>query len=224
MTADDAPRPIRVVLADDHTIVREGIRGIIEGQPGMLVVGEAADGEQAIAVTTTLAPDVLVVDMSMPGLNGAQVTRRIRRALPGVRVVALTVHDDRAYLSQLLKSGVSGYVLKRAATPELIQAIRTVAGGGVYLDPRVAGHVVNGFVGDAIEPSRGTPEVLSERETQVLRQIARGFSNKEVAAQLAISVKTVETYKTRIMEKLGLRGRADIVKYALRCGWLEDGA
>lgn len=215
---------IRIVLADDHNVVREGIRGIIEGQPGMVVVGEAEDGAQAVEVATTLEPDVLVVDMSMPELNGAQVARRVRRALPAVRVLALTVHDDRAYLAQLLKAGVSGYVLKRAAAQELLQAIRTVAEGGVYLDPRVAGQVVNGFVGDALEPLRDVPEVLSERETEVLRQIARGFSNKEVAAQLSISVKTVETYKTRIMEKIGLRGRADIVRYALRRGWLEDGA
>lgn len=215
---------IRVVLADDHTMVREGIRGLIEGQPGMVVVGEAADGDEAVRIATSLVPDVLVVDMSMPELNGAQVARAVRRTLPGVHVIALTVHDDRAYLLQLLKAGVAGYVLKRAPAQELIQAIRVVADGGVHLDPRVAGHVVDGFVGDALEPARDAPEVLSERETEVLRQIARGFSNKEVAAHLSISVKTVETYKTRIMEKIGLRGRADIVRYALRHGWLEDGA
>jgi DNA-binding NarL/FixJ family response regulator len=186
------------------------------------VVGEAGDGAEAVRTVSRLSPDILVVDMSMPVENGAQVTRRVRQASPDVRVIALTVHDDRAYLAQLLKAGVAGYVLKHAATSELIHAIHTVVAGGVYLDPRVAGSVVNDFVGDAREPARGGPDELSDREAEVLRQIARGFSNKEVAAQLAISVKTVETYKARVMEKLGLRGRADLVRYALRRGWLDD--
>jgi DNA-binding NarL/FixJ family response regulator len=213
---------LRIVIADDHPIVRDGIRSLIDAQEGMSVVGEAGDGAEALSAVAALTPDVLVVDMSMPTYNGAQVATRVRHDWPSVRVIALTVHDDRGYLTQQLKAGVSGYVLKRAATSELIQAIRTVASGGVYLDPRVAGKVVNDFVGDATEPSRDPPDFLSNRETEVLKQIGRGFSNKEIAAQLSISTKTVETYKARILEKLGLRGRADIVRYALRRGWLDE--
>lgn len=222
MSAPVLARPIRIVVADDHPIVRDGIRRLIEANEGMSVVGEAEDGAEALQIVATLDPDILVVDMSMPSYNGAQVTRRVRQNWPTVRVVALTVHDDRDYLAQLLNAGVSGYVLKRAAGSELILAIRTVIDGGVYLDPRVAGKVVNRFVGDATEPSREPPGELSDREREVLKQIGRGFSNKEIAAQLSISVKTVETYKTRILEKLGLRGRADMVLYALRRGWLDD--
>lgn len=222
MSAQQDGPALRIVIADDHPVVRDGIRSLIDAHDGMSVVGEAGDGAEALSAVAALAPDVLVVDMSMPTYNGAQVARRVRQAWPSVRVIALTVHDDRGYLTQLLKAGVSGYVLKRAATSELIQAIRTVADGGVYLDPRVAGKVVNDFVGDATEPSRDAPDALSDRETEVLKQIGRGFSNKEIAAQLSISTKTVETYKARILEKLGLRGRADMVRYALRRGWLDE--
>lgn len=222
MSEIERARALRIVLADDHPIVRDGIRNLINGEDDMVVVGEAGDGDETLRVVAALAPDILVVDMSMPTRNGAQVTRRVRHEWPGVRVIALTVHDDRGYLQQLLRAGVAGYVLKRATTDELIQAIRTVAAGGVHLDPRVAGKVVNEFVGDASEPPRDAPDTLSDREGEVLRRIARGFSNKEIAAQLAISVKTVETYKARILEKLGLRGRADMVRYALRRGWLDD--
>lgn len=222
MSDETELRALRIVVADDHPIVRDGIRSLIDAQEGMSVVGEAGDGAEALQVVAMLAPDVLVVDMSMPQLNGAQVTRRVRQNWPAVRVIALTVHDDRDYLAQLLNAGVSGYVVKRAASSELIRAIHTVMDGGVYLDPRVAGTVVNRFVGDASEPSREPPGELSDREREVLKQVGRGFSNKEIAVQLAISVKTVETYKARILEKLGLRGRADMVRYALRRGWLDE--
>ena len=222
MSDETGLRALRIVVADDHPIVRDGIRSLIDAQEGMSVVGEAGDGAEALQVVAMLAPDVLVVDMSMPQLNGAQVTRRVRQNWPAVRVIALTVHDDRDYLAQLLNAGVSGYIVKRAASSELIRAIRTVMDGGVYLDPRVAGTVVNRFVGDASEPSREPPGELSDREREVLKQVGRGFSNKEIAVQLAISVKTVETYKARILEKLGLRGRADMVRYALRRGWLDE--
>lgn len=222
MRTRDGTSPLRIVIADDHPIVREGIRSLIDAQTDMSVVGEAGDGAEALDAVAALLPDLLVVDMSMPNWNGAQVTRRVRHDWPSVRVIALTVHDDRDYLAQLLKAGVSGYVVKRAASGDLIHAIRTVAMGGVYLDPRVAGDVVNEFVGDATEPSRDPPDELSDRERQVLKQVGRGFSNKEIALQLAISVKTVETYKARILEKLGLRGRADMVRYALRRGWLDE--
>lgn len=213
---------LRVFLADDHAVVREGLKALINAQPGMEVSGEAGDGRAACQQIRELLPDVAVMDVSMPEMNGAQATAELKRTCPQVKVLALTVHEDKGYLRQLLESGADGYVLKRAAAEELIHAIRTVAAGGVYLDPALAGEVVGGFVR---KPTvRGSLEggELSDREAEVVRLIASGYSNKEIAAQLDLSVKTVETYKTRSMEKLGLRSRADLVRYALQCGWLRE--
>ncbi len=212
---------IHVLLADDHAIVREGLKSLINSQADMQVIGEAADGLCAVSLTSELNPDVVVVDVSMPGLNGAQVTTQLRANQPDRKVLVLTVHEDKGYLRLLLEAGAAGYVLKRAAAAELIQAIRAVAGGGTYLDPTLAGSVVDDFVRPMIE--RELPAVeLSEREAEVVRLIALGYSNKEIAAQLKVSVKTVETYKTRSMEKLHIRSRVDIVRYAIRRGWLEN--
>ncbi len=212
---------LRVFLADDHAVVREGLKALINAQAGMEVIGEAADGQTALTEATELEPDVVIMDISMPGLSGAKATAQLKQACPQVRVLALTVHEDGSYLRQLLEAGAAGYVLKRAAAEELVHAIRAVASGGVYLDPGLAGKVVNSFVRKqaAKEPNAG-PD-LSEREEEVVRLIAQGYSNKEIAARLAISVKTVETYKARSLEKLGLRGRTDLVRYALQRGWLQ---
>ena len=165
---------------------------------------------------------MVVLDVSMPGISGAQAAERLRRECPRVKILALTVHEDKGYLRQLLEAGASGYVLKRAAAEELIRAIRTVAAGGIYLDPALAGKVVRSFVRK--QPGKGVAEELelSEREIAVVRLIAAGHSNKEIAGQLAISVKTVETYKARSLEKLGLHSRADLVRYALQQGWLQQ--
>ncbi len=222
MTAErgDGERTVRVVLADDHPVVREGLRLLLASQPDIEVVGVAADGESAWRAAVELAPDVLVVDLSMPVLGGAEATERVRRDCPGVRVLALTVHEERAYLTRLLRAGASGYVLKRAAAAELVRAVRTVADGGVYVDPALSGMLVEGFLGEGgDEPPRAG---LSEREQEVLVQMARGYSNKEIAARLGISVKTVETYKVRFSETLGLRSRVDIVRSAARQGWLDE--
>jgi DNA-binding NarL/FixJ family response regulator len=212
---------LRVFLADDHAVVREGLKALINAQPGMEVIGEAADGQAALDAATQLQPDVVVMDISMPGLSGAKATERLKQACPRVKVLALTVHEDRGYLRQLLEAGASGYVLKRAAAEELVHAIRTVAGGGMYLDPSLVGKVVGSFVSkqSATEVSKGTG--LSDREEEVVRLIAQGYSNKEIAARLTLSVKTVETYKARSLEKLGLRGRTDLVRHALQRGWLQ---
>jgi DNA-binding NarL/FixJ family response regulator len=209
---------IRVLLADDHAIVREGLRSLVNAQPEMEVVGEAGDGTAAVALTAELDPDVVVVDVSMPGLGGAQVTAQLRAARADRKVLVLTVHEDKGYLRQLLEAGASGYVLKRAAASELVQAIRAVAGGGTYIDPALAASVVDDFVRPAVEPAAE----LSEREAEVVRLIALGYSNKEIAAQLKLSVKTVETYKTRSMEKLRIHSRVDIVRYAAQRGWLQN--
>jgi DNA-binding NarL/FixJ family response regulator len=215
-------RVLRVLLADDHPIVREGLKLLVNAQSDMRVVGEASDGESACHAARTLAPDILVMDLSMPTLGGAEATARVRRDCPGVKVLALTVHEERAYLTQLLRAGASGYVLKRAASAELVRAVRAVAAGGTYIDPALTGTLVEGYLDAEAAADESHHDALSEREREVLLRIAQGFSNKEIAAQLALSVKTVETYKARMTEKLGFRSRVDIVRYAARQGWLES--
>lgn len=210
---------IRVLLADDHAVVREGLKALLTAAPGLEVVGEAADGPSAVDLAGRLDPDVVVVDVSMPGFGGAEATARMRQASPGRKVLALTVHEDRGYLRLLLEAGANGYVLKRAAADELVRAIRAVSAGGTYLDPSLAGAVVGAYA-KTPPPNGGLPTDLSEREREVLRLIARGYSNKEIASRLDLSVKTVETYKARSAEKLGLRSRVDIVRYATQQGWL----
>jgi two-component system response regulator NreC len=212
---------LRIFLADDHAVVRAGLKALVDAQAGMEVVGEAADGQATVDAATALQPDVVVMDVSMPGLSGAKATERLKQTCPSVHVLALTAHEDRSYLRQLLAAGALGYVLKRSAAEELVRAIRTVAAGGVYVDPSLAGQVVGAFVA-----KQGANEILqgadlSDREEEVVRLIAQGYSNKEIAARLSLSVKTVETYKSRSMQKLGLRGRTDLVRYALQRGWLR---
>ncbi|HEY6830459.1 MAG TPA: response regulator transcription factor [Gemmatimonadaceae bacterium] len=214
-------RVIRVVLADDHPIVREGLRQLVNAQPDMRVVGEAGDGAEACRVARELQPDVLVMDLSMPVLDGAQATEQVRRDCPNVRVLALTVHEERLYLTQLLRAGASGFVLKRAAGSELVRAVRTVAARAIYIDPAIAGRLVDGYLESSPVESEQPRQALSERERDVLVRIATGFSNKEIAAELGLSVKTVESYKARATEKLGLKTRVDIVRYAAQRGWLE---
>ena len=214
---------LRVFLADDHPIVRGGLKGLIDAQPDMEVVGEAADGTAAVRDAPALRPDVAVMDVSMPGLGGAEATERLRRECPAVRVLALTAHEDRGYLQLLLKAGASGYVLKRAAADDLVRAIRAVAAGETYIDPAVAGQLVSTATRQA---AAGAPQVgadLSDREDEVLRLIVQGHPIKAIAARLEVAVRTVETYKARGMEKLGLKTRADLVRYAVQRGWLKDG-
>jgi DNA-binding NarL/FixJ family response regulator len=210
---------LKIVLADDHAVVREGLKALVNGQHDMRVVGEAADGQSACDVVAAVAPDVVVLDLSMPRVNGVEAASRIRRESPSARILVLTVHEEREYLTQLLRAGAAGYVLKRAAPDELVHAIRVVADGGVYIDPSVAGTIVSGYLDRAGEPAP-SGQSLSARERQVLVRIAQGFSNKEIAATLRLSVKTIETYKIRVSEKLGLRSRVDIVRYAAAQGWL----
>jgi DNA-binding NarL/FixJ family response regulator len=213
---------LRILLIDDHAVVREGLKALINAQEDMKVVGQAGDGKSALALAATLRPDIAIVDVSLPGLSGAQVTEQLRAADARLKVLALTVHEDKGYLRLLLEAGASGYALKRAASEELIHAIRVVASGGVYLDPFLAGKVVGRLVRRPSSREGLQVEPLSEREGDVIQRLARGFSIKEIAAQLAIGVKTVETYKARSFEKLGLRSRADLVRYAMQRGWLQD--
>ena len=216
----DSKSPVRVVLADDHATVRHGLKLMIDSEPDMTVVGEANDGNEAIRQVMELKPDVVVMDISMPGMNGLAATRALRKMQPHLVIVTLTRHTDDAYLQELLRAGVSGYVLKRSAPTELLHAIRRTAAGGQYLDSTLTARATAGLIGDERGARKG-PGRLTDREAAVLRLIASGYSNKEIAAQLALSVKTIEAHKANAMRKLDLTGRIDIVKYAVLQGWLD---
>jgi two-component system, NarL family, response regulator NreC len=215
--------PLRILLADDHVTVRHGLKLLIDGQPDMKVVAEASDGAVAVQRALDIKPDVVVMDISMPGMNGLAATRSIKQQQPGLAVITLTRHGDDAYLQELLRAGVSGYVLKQSAPSELLQAIRVAAAGGQYLDSTLTARVTAGFLGREGRRNGKTAATISDRESEVLRLIASGYSNKEIAARLVLSVKTVEAHKANAMRKLGLNGRIDIVKYAVLQGWLDAG-
>jgi DNA-binding NarL/FixJ family response regulator len=218
----DQTTVFRVLLADDHVTVRHGLRLLIDGQPDMKVIAEASDGGTAVQRALELVPDVVVMDISMPGMNGLIATRTLKQARPDMAVITLTRHGDDAYLQELLRAGVSGYVLKQSASSELLQAIRVAAAGGQYLDSTLTARVTAGFLGRDGKRIGKSGAQLSERESEVLRLIASGYSNKEIAARLDLSVKTVEAHKANAMRKLGLTGRIDIVKYAILQGWLDN--
>ena len=213
---------LRVLLADDHVTVRHGLRLLIDGQPDMTVVSEASDGNSALQSALELKPDVIVMDISMPGMNGLVATRTLKQLDPGAAIVTLTRHSDDAYLQELLRAGVSGYVLKQSAPAELLQAIRAAGAGRQYLDSTLAARVTAGFFARTGKRQSGAVATLSDRESEVLRLIASGYSNKEIAARLMLSVKTVEAHKANAMRKLDLHGRIDIVKYAVLQGWLHN--
>ena len=212
----------RVLLAEDHNTVREGIKMLVNAQPDMLVIGEAADGNAAIAKTRELSPDLLVMDISMPELNGLRATEKLRREFPDLKILTLTRHTDDGYLQQLIKAGVNGYVLKQSAPTELINAIRTVTAGRSYVDSELTQKVLGGYA-KTTGPLRGEGNSqMSDRESEVLRLIAWGYSNKEIAGRLDLSVKTIEAHKGNAMRKLNMRSRIDIVRYAILQGWLEE--
>jgi len=219
---DHPTQRCRVLLVDDHAILREGLRMLMSAQPDIEVVGEARGGREAIRMAAELEPDVVVLDVSMPDIDGAEAATQIAECSPHTRVLALTRHADPGYLRRMLQAGAQGYVLKQTAGDVLLEAIRTVARGGSHVDPTLAGALMTRTFGK--EPARGetgaTP-ALSDREGQVLRLIAWGKSNKEVAQQLGISVKTAEFYKASALAKLGLRSRTDILRYALAENWFD---
>lgn len=212
---------LRIVLADDHEIVRGGLRALLHATPGLTVIAEAANGLEAVEHAKTLAPDIVVMDVSMPLLDGVAATALITAECPATHVIALTAHDDRAHVARLLEAGAAGYVLKRAAADDLVRAIRAIAAGGTWVDPELAAGLLRQPAGRGELAPHATE--LSEREEEVLRQIAWGQSNKEIAHQLGISTKTVETYKARITQKLGLHSRTAMVRYAVQRGWLTEG-
>src|SRR5690348_1710016 len=219
----EADPKIRVLLVDDHTILRQGLKMLLHAQPDMEVVGEASDGYQAIAEAQRLQPDVILMDITMPEMNGIEATRHVRRQHPDIRVLVLTMHENEEYLFQVLRAGAAGYILKEAADTELITAIRTVQSSRFYLSPSAQ----TMMVGDYLQRVRTGEEKdsysgLTEREREILKLVAEGLTNNQIAERLFISPKTVDTHRTHIMDKLNLHSRAELVKYAMRRGLLED--
>ncbi len=218
-----APEKIRVLLADDHTILRAGLRIMLNAQPDIIVVGEASDGRQAVSETERLVPDVVIMDITMPELNGIEATKLIKKALPDVKVLMLTMHENDGYLFQSLRAGASGYMMKESADTELIQAIRAVQSGRFYLSAAAQSMMV----GDYLQRVKAGEEKdsyndLTEREREILKLVAEGLTNNQIAERLVISPKTVDTHRTHVMDKLNLHSRAELVKYAMRRGLLED--
>jgi DNA-binding NarL/FixJ family response regulator len=200
---------LRILLADDHAVLRDGLRGLINRQPDMEVVGEAADGHAALKLARRLRPDLLLMDVSMPKLDGIAATRELKKSCPQVRVIAYTAHTSAVVLSQMRRAGAVGYVCKDVDPEEILTALRRVARGGVHFDPKLLGEAVGQFLADP-----GPVTDLSRRETQVLRSLAQGYTAKEVAAEIKVSTKSVETYKARLMLKLGVKSRVEMMAYA----------
>jgi two-component system response regulator NreC len=216
-------KKVRVLIAEDHGTMREGLKLLLENEPDLEVVGEVADGREAVRLASELLPDVAVMDISMPGWDGLRATRGLQETCPQVKVLALTRHADYGYLTEMLRAGARGYVLKQSTSAELICAVRAVAAGQTYLDPSVTSKVVGRYRGGrAKAAAEQTGEPVSEREEEVLRLIALGHSNKEIAARLSLSVKTVEAHKANGMRKLGLGSRTDVVSYAIFRGWMRN--
>jgi DNA-binding NarL/FixJ family response regulator len=208
----------RILLADDHKIVRDGLKALLDKEADMAVVAEADTGRRALQLSRKVKPDIVVMDVSMPDLNGIDATRQIVEELPSVKVVALSMHAQKQFVEGMLKAGVSGYLLKDSAFDELIMALRTVIAGRHYLSPDITGVVVDGYLKSNHDGGGVAPAVLTAREREVLQLIAEGHSVKHIAANLHISVKTVETHRSHIMNKLDLHNIADLTKYAIREG------
>jgi DNA-binding NarL/FixJ family response regulator len=218
-----APPAIRVLLVDDHDVVRLGLRALLGAEPDVTIVGEASNGRDAVALDERLTPDVVVMDLSMAEMDGAAATREITRRRPGARVVVLTMHDEEEYLIPLLEAGAQGYVVKSAVTSDLIPAVRTVAAGRVFVRPAAARVLAEGWTRRAQQDeAHARYASLSEREREVFRLIARGYSAAQIGERLFISAKTVDTYRRRVNEKLGLHERAELVRLALRLGVLNE--
>jgi len=214
--------PIRILIADDHAVMRAGLRLVLNGQEDMQVVDEAGDGWQTVEKAVALKPDVVLLDITMPGLSGLEAARQIRQRAPEVKLLVLTMHDDEAYLRQFLQIGAAGYLVKKAADTELVAAIRAVNRGESFIHPSLTRVLIDGYLHQA-QPVRAkeSAEELTPRETEVLRLVAQGYTSQQIAQSLSISVATVETHRAHIMEKLGLRGRAQLFRYAVSRGLLN---
>ena len=208
---------VQILLVDDHRIIREGLRSLVETHQGMAVVGEAQNGRDAIGLAEKLRPHIVVMDVSMPELNGMEATRQIVSKVPGVKVIALSMHSERQFVSKMLEAGASGYLLKECAFEDIAEAIRHVMAGGIYLNPKIAGVVVGEYV-ERLHKKNASADRLSPREREVLQLIAEGRRTKQIASGLQVSVKTIETHRRNIMEKLGIHTVAGLTKYAIREG------
>lgn len=213
---------MRILIADDHAVLREGLRLLLDGTEGLEVVGEAADGEEALRQAEELRPDIVLLDLAMPRMGGLEAARRLREILPGAKVVILTVHDQEQFVFQALQAGASGYLLKESGSAEILSAMRAVAAGGCYLSPRISRTVIQDYLRQEQKRPRGAQAgSLSERECEVLRLIAEGSSNRQIAAQIHLSPKTVENHRANIMRKLGVHNRVALVKAALKLGLIS---
>jgi two-component system response regulator NreC len=214
---------IKILLADDHTLVRRGIRALLETQPDLEVVGEAATGNEALAQARALAPDVVLMDIGMPELDGLEATARIKREIPNVSVLLLTVHDDANYLFRALEVGASGYILKGADVSELLLALQAVQRGEVYLQPSAAKHLVGDYLRRASGTEKQQIEGLTPRQREILALIAEGVTNQQIADKLVLSPFTVATHRANIMQRLNLHNRAELIRYAIRHGLINAG-
>ena len=209
---------VRVLLVDDHVIVREGLRMVLASRQEIQVIGEAGDGREALDLIETLQPDVVVMDIAMPNLNGLEATRQIKRRFPDIKVVILTMHESQQYFLQIVKAGATGCVMKRSAGTELVTAIEAAARGESYFSPTIATMVLEDYRRLLTRPADEAAELLTEREREVVQLIAEGRTNREIADLLTLSIKTVQAHRSNIMEKLGAHDRTDLVKYAIRAG------
>lgn len=209
---------IGILLADDHAIIRQGLRSLLEKQPNMEVVGEAENGREAFELVRELLPDIVVMDVTMPNLNGIEATRQIHSEFPETKVIALSIHSNRRFVGDMLKAGAVGYILKEGLFDELVRAIQAVASGDVYLSPRVTGVVVDDYVNRVSRTGDSLLAALTSREREVLQLVAEGKSTKQIASDLYVSVKTVEANRRQVMEKLDLHSIAELTKYAVREG------
>jgi two-component system, NarL family, response regulator NreC len=215
-------RRLRVLLVEDHETVRQGLKLLIDRESDLEVVGEASDGAQAIERGASAELDVIVMDLSMPGVSGVVATRKLKQLRPALAVVSLTRHADQTFLEELLRAGASAYVLKQSPHSELLRAIRAAGAGQQYIDPALTHHLAAPFAAQERKRTGRASSALSDRETEVLRFVSQGYSNKEIAARLDLSNKTIEVHKANAMRKLDLSGRIELLQYALHVGWLHD--
>lgn len=212
---------IKVLIADDHTILRQGIKALLDNQAGIEVIGEAKDGREALTLIERLLPDVILMDIAMPGLNGLEATRRIKKKFPGIKVLVLTMYTNEEYVFQILQAGANGYLVKETAFQDLISAIKAVHRDEAFMSPSISKKVINRYTQRVREANATTGDMLTTREREILQLIAEGSSSKKIAEALFISPKTVETHRTHIMDKLNIHNRTDLIKYAIRTGIVD---